>query len=750
VTKRRALFLALAALLLIVVVAVVLIVRQRVARHRVFRTTPVRRQPLPAIQGVEQWTAQFRALEGNGQWPELIKMLDTIETAHPAEYSRWWLGYLHARALIENDEPKKAAAKLAPFLAPHHPLRDLALFHQSEIDESSDTRQQLIFEYPKSLYREQVIEDELEHLKDFKALQAFAARLPSRDVSARLAERGDVVRGVSLLKGNTTDDAADRAARALDRPEILRRLNPAELTLLGDALQNHRHFDRAVAVLSLAPHIDQNTFDLGRSYFGDEKFAQAQQTYLRGAAATRDPKWKATFLFHAARAAQLQGNDAAAEQLMTQVLAIPGRFPATSAALTQRIRTRVKQKRFAEAAADLAALRQQFPKDHALVEGSIAYAIGNPRATVVTLNAILPALFDKFDPYEIAYWRARALEASNPPAAFAAYLDVLRAPVPTHFAYFARRRLDGAKVQQELASRDAEVTKLIAAGNWEAARRIETDRYLLSPRDPRRLAEIYRHVPAYAAILDKKPQSYPQFPLATNDRGQLLMAMGLFDEAVDDLPKSWDLLTRSLALNRGNASRDSIYDIEVFMNSVPRDYVPQLLPLAVRELLYPRYFYDAIAEDAKKFGADPTLLLSIMREESRFDPRAKSEAAARGLLQFIITTANEIGREIGLVSVTPDDLYDPRVIIRLGAKYVSELAQKLGGNRYAIAAAYNAGPKQVALWSRLAPAPGDDYFLSSVNFDETKQYVRKVMNSYERYGEIYGNAAPVGGVRAEP
>ena len=139
-----------------------------------------------------------------------------------------------------------------------------------------------------------------------------------------------------------------------------------------------------------------------------------------------------------------------------------------------------------------------------------------------------------------------------------------------------------------------------------------------------------------------------------------------------------------------------------------------------------------------------------MREESRFNPRAKSEAAARGLLQFIITTANQIGREIGLVAVSPDDLYDPRVIIRLGAKYVSELSQKLGGNRYAVAAAYNAGPHQVALWSRLAPAPGDDEFFSSINFDETKQYVRKVMNSYERYGEIYGGAGAVGGVRAEP
>lgn len=770
-TRRRALSIGLAAatgIALIIVIIYVVLARQRVHRHRVFRPAPPETRAAGPLGGIEQWTAQFAALENAGKWGELEDLLERIEKEHPAEYAKWSLGYLHARALIETNDKDDAEKKLAPFLAPGNALRDLALFHQAEIDESSATRQTLIFEYPKSLYRDQAIDEELEHLTDAKALNEFAAKLTPtadthrrRELSARLAEHGDAARGFALLKGGTSDDAADRVARALDRstdrPERLRAMTAEQLILLGDALQSHRHFDRAVAVLSLAPKSDQNTFDIGRSYFGNEKYAQAQQTYLAGANATRDPKWKATFFFHASRAAQLQGNDAAAEQLMTSAIAVPGRFPATSAALTQRLRTRAKQKRFGEAAADLDALRKLFPKDHALVEGSIAYAIGNPSAALKTLDAIPRALLDKYDPYEIDYWRARALEPANPRAAFLAYLNVLRAPVPTHFAYFARKRLDApamqAKLQQELATRDAEVRKQLAAGNWDLARRIETDRFLLSPRDGRRLADIYRHVPAYAAVIDRKTKPFPSFPLdgqPTSSRADLLMAMGLFDEAVDELPKDWDRLTRALALNRGNASRESIYEVEVLMRSVPRDYVPQLLPLVVRELLYPRYFYDAIAADAKKYGADPTLVLSIMREESRFNPRAKSEAAARGLLQFIITTAREIGREVGIVDVEPEDLYDPRVIIRLGAKYISTLSQRLGGNRHAVAAAYNAGPNQVALWTRLQPAPGDDTFLSSVNFDETKHYVRKVMNSYERYNEIYGNGGAAGGMRAEP
>ena len=768
--KRRVLFLIAAAAAVLIVIAFILM-RQRVARHRVFRAAPAEHPALPPtaqLRGVNDWSEQFRALEASGKWRELSELLDNIAAKYPALYRDWQLGYLHARADIENDK----RPNLAPYLANGNPFRDLALFHQAEIDEgaaASRDRQALIFGYPNALYRDQAIDDETEFLKDPQQLSAFAQRLyptasPARrrDLDAHLVEvsmrsnaNAAILKALAILAGGTLDDPAERASRVLDRADVIKRLNAQQLALLGTAMQNHRHFDRAVALLSkalpgLPQRRDEIVFAIGRSWYGDEKYAQAQQTYLRGAAQTRDVRWKAKFLFHASRCAQLQGDDKTGEALMSQTIALPLRNDDTSSALTQRIRTRVKQRRFAEAASDLNAIRAMFPRDHALVEASLAYATGmlgagNNGAALVTLNAIPRNLLDKFEPYEIDYWRARALEASNPSASFAAYLNVLRATVPTHFAYFTRQRLDSPAMQERVRK---ELASHVANGSWDVVRRIETDRYLLSPHDLSRLAETYRHVPAYARVLTMAPQPFPHFPLPPNaSRSDLLMAMGLFDEAQ---PAYRDLLTQSLALNRGNDSKESIFDVEVLMKSVPNDYVPELLPLAVRQLLYPRYFYEFISDDAKRFGADPTLVLSIMREESRFNPRAKSEAAARGLLQFIITTARDIGRDVGLVDVSEDDLYDPRVIIRLGSRYVAKLSSQLGGNRYEIAAAYNAGPHQVALWSRLAPVAGDDFFLSSINFDETKQYVRKVMNSYKRYGEIYSNTGPAGGVRAEP
>jgi Transglycosylase SLT domain len=746
-------------------------------------------------------------MEAEGRWDDLADLLSDIETTNAAAYAAGELGYLHARVLIESNQPAKAATRLEPYLAKTSPFRDLALYHLAEIadlrnapEAASKARQTLLAEHPGCPWCDEARDDELSYLtRHGSPAQRIALamklypRAPTalrRDLDAEIVsalQQGGqnaeaTRRAFQLLAGGTMDDAADKVARVLDRPAVIRSVTPEQLVTLGEAMRNHRHFDRAVALLTAAllrlpARRDELQFAIGRAYFGNENYAVAAQWYLRDAGSTTDPKVRSTSLFHASRAVQLMGDDPAAENYMTAAIAVPGRFPATTSALIQRIRTRLHENRMAEAATDLALLEKIGGRDHDVVEGQIAFAstlIARQQntAAVKLLDSIPQALFDQYDPSEIAYWKGRAEEQLDLHAALTSYLQVLRSAVPTHFAYLARLRLAAPSLRtglsRELQNRDAEVARLAREAKWEAAREVETDRVLLTPASDRKQLEIlrgiYRNLPKYRAILDLRPMKLPHFPLALKaansksavDRASILMALGLFDEATDEVIRRFPLstpttaLTQSLALNRGSASKQSIYAIEVLMKSVPADFVPELLPRQVQELLYPRYFDSFIEEDSKKFGADPILVLSIMREESRFNPRAKSEAAARGLLQFIITTATQIGRDVGLVDVSADELYDPRIIIRLGAKYVSDLLERFGGDRYKTAASYNAGPNQVALWSRLAPAAGPDYFITSINFDETKNYVRKVLNSYVRYGQIYGSTTAAGGVHAEP
>ena len=756
---------------------------------------------------VANWTALFRAREEKGAWAELDGDLEAIRRQDPDLYQRYLLGYLHGRARIAHGELDSGRQSLEPFLAPGHPFRDLALYYTAEAaqaqgkgDEAARLRESLITEYPKGTHRQVALEALTAWLTaqgDPQALADLATKvsgavepaglrdLHSRVIAARAAkgDEGSIEDGLRFLRGAPlTDDAAERVASTLDRPEWHARFSADDLVLLGEAARNARHFDRAVDLLrralpDLPARRDELLFSIGRADFGRERYQEAEKTYLEGAQGARGGEDRANFLYNASRCAQLLGDDARAERYLTSAIQAGGKTTRASSALTQRLRIRIRQKRAAEALADLRAVQKGFPKGHAVVEAALAYAIGTiglgkPDLALRELERIPGRLLDKKDVPEIQYWKARAVEARDPRLATRVYLKVLRAEVSTHFAFFAKRRLAQepllAHARAEVAARAQEVQRLVAAGDEAGARRVQTDAALLAPpaeeaAELARLQDLYRKSDVYRSVLELPAPEYPRFPLFAGEgeteagRLDLLLAMGLFDDAPDLVQARYPLqplaqgVARAEALRRGLATRQSIYAAEVVArDDIPDDYLPPLLPSLLRQLLYPRYFYDVIVAESKKHGADPRLVLSIMREESRFNPRAKSAAAARGLLQFIITTARDVGQAIGLVKVSAEDLYDPRVVIQLGAKYIADLLGQFERDSYKAAAAYNAGPNQARLWARMAPAPGPDMFMSAINFDETKDYVRKVLNSYERYGEIYENLPPTGGVRPEP
>ncbi|HEV8238049.1 MAG TPA: transglycosylase SLT domain-containing protein [Thermoanaerobaculia bacterium] len=744
------------------------------------------------------WTPRFRALEERAAWEELADLLADVEARAPVLYRANRLGYLHARALIGAGEDEEAAAHLEPFLEPGDPYRALALHHAADLaaatnDETTAAtrRRELLLDHPGSLYWHETLAEHLEWLEkngnpparlafiDAVEPRADDERTRRELAAARVAallDAGDVetasAEGTRLLDQSTADDAAEQVALLLDRPDVVRRLPPPALRDLGDSMLHHRQWQRAVDLFQLArrglpnAHGDLD-FAMGRARFFAEDFAEAERLYRRAAANAANRGDQARDLYHAARAAQLRGHDADAERLLGQAIGVPGRFDGTAAAITSRIRLRVHHGQFGGAGADLALLRKTFPRQRVVAEGAIAVAMGqlaagHATAATNTLGPMPPSL-DPYDQAEVAYWRARAAESRDPSRALAGYLEVLRAKVPTHYAYLARHRLAkgpfAAAAKAAALARRQQARAKLQTGDAEAARKLQTDAVLLadaSDADLDLLREIYLAIPKYRAVLLARPLPLPAFPLRDPTPDELLAAMGLYDETVQTTGESYPLqpfpsgLTRSVVYHRAGASRLSIQAAESLMEQVPDDYVPQLLPRELRELLFPRYFYDWIADDAETYGADPRLLLAIMREESRFNPRAKSSAAARGLLQLLITTARQVAEGLGLVEVAPEDLYDPRLVIQLGAKYLGDLQRQFGGDPYAAAAAYNAGPAQARLWRQLQPAAGHDYFLSTVSFAETRHYVRKVLNSYERYGEIYQGEPPTGGVRAEP
>lgn len=174
------------------------------------------------------------------------------------------------------------------------------------------------------------------------------------------------------------------------------------------------------------------------------------------------------------------------------------------------------------------------------------------------------------------------------------------------------------------------------------------------------------------------------------------------------------------------------------------DWMPlELLPREVQELAYPAAFDDIVQDRAATYEVDPYLLLAIIREESHFDAEAKSWASARGLMQFIPSTAREIAGEIPeLRGFSLPMLYDPQTSITLGAKYLDKLLDTFDGEALFSVAAYNAGEGAVVRWRDMTQASDPLLFVGDVTYEQTKNYCQKVLRAYHHYARVYRQAEP--------
>lgn len=144
---------------------------------------------------------------------------------------------------------------------------------------------------------------------------------------------------------------------------------------------------------------------------------------------------------------------------------------------------------------------------------------------------------------------------------------------------------------------------------------------------------------------------------------------------------------------------------------------------------------EIVAEAAAQHQLDPALLNGMIWVESRFDPKAKSPAGARGLMQLMPSTAAYLAKRMGEQSARA---YDPEFNVHAGALYLAEMKQKFGDEQLAVAA-YHAGPGNVKKWVE-AGQPMPDY---------SEAYVAKVMEARARFAgvDMHGRHS---GQRAKP
>lgn len=155
-------------------------------------------------------------------------------------------------------------------------------------------------------------------------------------------------------------------------------------------------------------------------------------------------------------------------------------------------------------------------------------------------------------------------------------------------------------------------------------------------------------------------------------------------------------------------------------------YLQHTEPAWYARLWYPLNYSRNVRVYASQDHLDAALLAAVIESESKFDPNARSNAGAIGLMQLTPATAKGIAQYTGGSRFRISDLTNPDINIRYGAWYLGHLLEKYGNERLALAA-YNAGQQNVDRWQSEHVG---------IQFDETRDYVAKV----ERLKKIYRRA----------
>ncbi|HET8721748.1 MAG TPA: transglycosylase SLT domain-containing protein, partial [Nitrospira sp.] len=334
--------------------------------------------------------------------------------------------------------------------------------------------------------------------------------------------------------------------------------------------------------------------------------------------------------------------------------------------------------------------------------GWVNYRTGRYREAGEHWRALAEQHDSEFEPQAL-YWMGRAAEQNQQPEAQDYYIKLCQRHRFTYYCQLARDRAKMTPIPAlEVTSASAEALK-----NGEPP----------APGSTR--ADIAMHT-AYRRAIELK-------------------TLGLDADAAQEVAVLTDRYTRepdalvalSTMLNEVGAYHQALRLARArFRDQLERTggtVAPSLWNVA-----YPTGLLPTIKLQAAK-GVDPYLIAAIIREESQYDVKAVSRVGAIGLMQVMPATANNVAQRVGLPAVRREDLFDQETNIRIGVRYVEQLLEQFSGNVVHTIASYNAGPLAVGNWIAQYRTQGQDEFVELIPYQETRQYVKRVLRSYREY-----------------
>jgi soluble lytic murein transglycosylase len=150
---------------------------------------------------------------------------------------------------------------------------------------------------------------------------------------------------------------------------------------------------------------------------------------------------------------------------------------------------------------------------------------------------------------------------------------------------------------------------------------------------------------------------------------------------------------------------------------------------------YPMPFQAQVVRRSAEIGLDPAYVYGLIRQESRFITDARSGVGASGLMQVMPATARWTARRIGLTGFQSHQITDRDTNILIGTAYLKLALDDLDGSMPLAAAAYNAGPGRARAWRQGPTLPGE-IWAENIPFEETRDYVKKVLANTTQYAAL--------------
>jgi soluble lytic murein transglycosylase len=447
-------------------------------------------------------------------------------------------------------------------------------------------------------------------------------------------------------------------------------------------------------------------------------------------ASTSDASFQAKVLMAQARVLRQADRLTESRATYARVLTICPECDAAPQALWLSAEAAFAEDDRAGAASDFLRLQRNYPQDSgaddAMLRAALLYYSESRYTEAV---AVCEELLNRYpaSPLSTAahFWAAKALLQGQQ-----------QGEVEAHLRAAAESASPGYYSMRASAVLRGDTTILPAAGNVLLESTSEEDR-----------AECQAWLVSWAN--NGEPYAFDRLPedLANDPdylRGKAFASLGLHEEAADafgfarvrwrDAPLT--LFHLAERLRDLGLYRQSIACAEWIIALSPSAALLQS-PRYLQRLAFPVYYADLALEQASLNRLDTLLVFAVIRQESRFDPRAGSWAGAMGLMQVIPPTGEWVALQLGIRDFRSEDLFRPALNVRFGTWYLGRQMRDFGGDPLAALAAYNGGPGYARIWLAALADYDPDLFVESIPVVETQTYVKVILEQYAIYRLLY-------------